>query len=343
MGLPKLNTREKIHNKFGTKTSWSAGIAFTFLIALSGYLLALLPGFNHVGQLACAIIIAVVYRQFFGYPKAIRSGIAFSSKHLLRAAIILYGLKLNIAIVLQDGFWLLLRDAGVIIFAILTTIGLAKLFKADKKISLLLGVGTGVCGAAAIAAVAPIVKSKDEDTAISVGIIALVGTVFSIIYIILRPFLPLDALQYGVWSGTSLHEVAHVALATAPAGNDAIAIGMLAKLGRVFLLIPLCFILIGIMKYKNRNTAGSKIEFPWFLIGFILFSILGSYVFGHSISVPDSVMDGLFSLTTWLLTAAMVGLGLNVNIKELRTKAFRPLVAMTLTSIALSIIVFLIV
>ncbi|MEH7385133.1 putative sulfate exporter family transporter [Bacillus sp. JJ1521] len=322
---------------------WSAGVAFTFLIAFFGYLLAMVPGFNHVGQMACAILFAVVYRQIFGYPETIKTGIAFSSKRLLRAAIILYGLKLNIAVVLEDGIWLLLRDAGVIIFAILTTIGLAKLFKADKKISLLLGVGTGVCGAAAIAAVAPIIKSKDEDTAISVGIIALMGTLFSIIYIILRPFLPLDALQYGMWSGTSLHEVAHVALATAPAGDDAIAIGMLAKLGRVFLLIPLCFILIGMMKYKNREASGTKMEFPWFLVGFILLSILGSYVLGHSIPVPENVMEALFNLTTWLLTAAMVGLGLNVSLKELLTKALRPLIAMLFTSVALSIIVFFIV
>ncbi|MCC3359204.1 YeiH family protein [Bacillus sp. REN16] len=343
MGLPKFNTQEEFQKTLGTKTAWSAGVAFTFLISFLGYLLALIPGFNHVGQLACAIIIAVAYRQFFGYPEALKPGIIFSSKHLLRTAIILYGLKLNMAVVLQDGVWLLLRDAGVISFSILTTIGLAKLFKADKKISFLLGVGTGVCGAAAIAAVAPIVKSKDEDTAISVGIIALMGTVFSIIYIILRPFLPLDALQYGLWSGTSLHEVAHVALATAPAGNDAIAIGMLAKLGRVFLLIPLCFILIAIMKYKNRESTGSKIEFPWFLVGFIVFSVLGSYVFGHFIPVSDYVMDGLFTLTTWLLTAAMVGLGLNVSLKELRTKALPPLVAMSFTSVALSVIVYFIV
>ncbi|MEH7225639.1 putative sulfate exporter family transporter [Bacillus sp. JJ1566] len=339
MELEKLNTQSIL----STKAAWRLGITFTFFIAFLGYLLALVPGFNHVGQLACAIIIAVVYRQILGYPETLKSGITFSSKRLLRAAIILYGLKLNLAIVLVDGIWLLLRDAGVIIFAILTTMGLAKLFKADKNISLLLGVGTGVCGAAAIAAVAPIVKSKDEDTAISVGIIALMGTIFSLIYIILRPFLPLDALQYGVWSGTSLHEVAHVALATAPAGDNALAIGMLAKLGRVFLLIPLCFILIGFMKFKNKNAVGSKIEFPWFLIGFIIFSFLGTYVFGHSIPVPESVMEGIFSLTTWLLTAAMVGLGLNVNLKELRTKALRPLAAMTITSVALSIIVLFIV
>src|SRR5699024_2828612 len=148
----------------------------------------------------------------------------------------------------------------------------------------------GVCGAAAIAAVAPIIKSNDEDTAISVGIIALMGTVFAIGYTILRPFLPLDAIQYGIWSGTSLHEVAHVALAGAPAGEDGLAIALLAKLGRVFLLVPLCFIFIYIMKRKTKDEeADAKIEFPWFLVGFIILSILGSYVFGHSIPVKDEV------------------------------------------------------
>ncbi|TMN23761.1 YeiH family protein [Lentibacillus cibarius] len=327
------------------KTAWIGGVAFTFLIALLGYLLAMVPGFDRVGQLACAIIIAVFYRQIFGYPEAIRPGIAFASKRLLRAAIILYGLKLNIDTVLSDGLGLLIRDAGVIVFAIFATIWLAKVFKADKNISLLLGVGTGVCGAAAIAAVAPIVKAKDEDTAIGVGIIALMGTVFAIVYTILRPVLPLDAIEYGVWSGSSLHEVAHVALAGAPAGDEGLAIALLSKLGRVFLLVPLCFIFIAIMKRKNKDNdaADTKIEFPWFLVGFIILSILGSYVFGHSIPVSDSVMNGVFTLTTWLLTAAMVGLGLNVSLKDLRTRALRPLAAMTVTSVALSVIVYFIV
>ncbi|WP_240376869.1 YeiH family protein [Bacillus piscicola] len=339
------NTNTQASKRPSPQTAWSGGVAFTFLIALLGYLLAMVPGFDHVGQLACAIIIAIFYRQIFGYPEAIRTGIAFSSKRLLRAAIILYGLKLNIDTVLSDGLGLLLRDAGVIVFAIFITVWLAKAFKADKTISLLLGVGTGVCGAAAIAAVAPIIKSKDEDTAIGVGIIALMGTVFAIGYTILRPFLPLDAIQYGIWSGTSLHEVAHVALAGAPAGEDGLAIALLAKLGRVFLLVPLCFVFIYIMKRKNKGNeeTNAKIEFPWFLVGFIVLSLLGSYVFGHSIPVSEDVMNGVFTLTTWLLTAAMVGLGLNVSLKDLRTRAMRPLAAMTITSIALSIIVYFIV
>src|SRR5699024_9889184 len=98
----------------------------------------------------------------------------------------------------------------------------------------------------------PIVKSKDDDTAISVGIIALMGTIFAIGYTILRPFLPLDAMDYGIWSGTSLHEVAHVVLAAEPAGDQATATAVLAKLGRVFLLIPLSFILIYIMKRRSK-------------------------------------------------------------------------------------------
>lgn len=331
-------------NSPSPKTAWLSGVAFTFLIAFLGYLLAQVPGFDQIGQLACAIIIAVFYRQIFGYPNAIRSGITFSSKRLLRVAIILYGLKLNIDTVLSDGLWLLVRDIGVITFAILMTVWLAKRFKADKTISLLLGVGTGVCGAAAIAAIAPIIKAKDEDTAIGVGIIALMGTVFAISYTIIRPFLPLDDIEYGMWVGISLHEIAHVALAGAPAGEDGLAMALLGKLGRVFLLVPLCFIFIFIMKRKNKDEeTTAKIEFPWFLLGFILLSILGSYVFGPIIPFPDALRDFVSTLTTWLLTAAMVGLGLNVSLRDLRERALLPLAAMTITSILLSILTYFIV
>lgn len=324
--------------------SMAGGIAFTFLIAFLGFWLAKVPGFNMVGQLACAILIAIVFRQFFGYPEAIRPGIAFSSKRLLRAAIILYGLKLDIAVVLQDGLGLLAKDVGVIIFAILATVWIAKRLKANPTISLLLGVGTGVCGAAAIAAVAPIIKSKDEDTAISVGVIALVGTVFAIAYTLLRPILPLTDVEFGIWSGMSLHEIAQVILAADVGGEDALAIGLLAKLGRVFLLIPLCFVFMYWMKRKAAgDNAAAKIEFPWFLIGFIIMSVIGSYVLGHAIPYPEGVKNFVTSVTSWLLTAAMVGLGLNVSLGDLKTKALKPLIAMVITSLALSILVFFII
>lgn len=337
----QINDREKFENSW----LWLGGIAFTFFIAFLGFLLSLIPGFNNVGQLACAIIIAVIYRQFFGYPEVLRKGISFSSQKLLRLAIILYGLKLNIDTVFQDGLGLLVRDAFIIAFAIIFTVWLAKILKADSMISLLLGIGTGVCGAAAIAAIAPIVKSKEEDTAIGVGIIALMGTVFAIGYTILLPILPISAHDYGIWSGMSLHELAHVAIAAAPAGNDALAIGLLAKLGRVFLLVPLAFIFIYIIKRKNKTTniEENKVPFPWFLIGFILMSLFGSYVLGDIIPVSSNIMNNISSITTWLLTAAMVGLGLNVNLADLRKRAFKPLIIMIITSVLVSIISYIII
>lgn len=322
---------------------WLGGVAFTLVIAGLGFLLAEVPGFNRVGPLASAILLAVVYRQIFGYPDAIRTGIQFSAKRLLRFAIILFGLKLNIDVVFHQGLGLLARDIGVITFAILVTVWLGKLLKADAYLTLLLGIGTGVCGAAAIAAVSPIVKAKDDDTAIGAGIIALVGTVFSIGYTIIRPFLHVSALTYGIWSGTSLHEIAQVALAAAPAGSNALAIALLAKLGRVLLLIPLSFILMYWMKRKNSGIAGeTKIDFPWFLIGFILMSLLGSYVLGKSIPFSQTISNDVSNLTTFILTAAMVGLGLNVSLQDLRSKAFRPLIAMLITSVMLSFIAFFI-
>ena len=327
------------------RLKWMIGIAITFVMAFFGYLLALIPGFSYVGQLGSAIILAIVYRQIFGYPEVFRAGIEFSSKKLLRLAIILYGLRLNIGIIIGEGLGLLLKDALVIAFAVLMMIWLAKIFKADKNISLLLGVGTGVCGAAAIAAVAPIVKSKDEDTAIGVGIIALVGTIFSIVYTIIRPLLPLTNIEYGTWAGMSLHELAHVALAAAPAGQDALAMALLAKLGRVFLLIPLCFVIIYFIKRKKKDTdeTGAKIAFPWFLLGFIAMSLIGSYIIGPIITVPENVLEQVYRFSTWLLTAAMVGLGLSVSLHDVRTKAARPLAAMLITSTALTLLTLLLI
>lgn len=190
---------------------WLAGVAFTFAIAASGVVLSKLPGLVQIGPMACAILVAVLYRQVKGYPEALRPGIQFVSKRVLRWAIILFGLKLNIDMILHQGLGLLAWDVGTVVLAIGLTLLLAKWMRADLSISLLLGIGTGVCGAAAIAAVSPILKSKEEETAIAVGSIAFVGTLFALGYTLIRPYLPLDNLAYGAWSGASLHEIAHVA------------------------------------------------------------------------------------------------------------------------------------
>ncbi|MYL54497.1 putative sulfate exporter family transporter [Pontibacillus yanchengensis] len=318
----------------------AGGILLTFLFASAGLLLAQLPGFQHIGPLASSILLAVAYRHFLGYPTKLKHGIDFSTKILLRLAIILFGLKLNLDVVFQEGLGLLARGAITIIFSILITLLLAKWLKANWTISFLLAVGTGVCGAAAIAAISPIIKSKDEDTALSVGIIALVGTLFGIGYTLVGPYLPITAEQYGMWTGLSLHEIAHVALAAAPAGEDALALAFLAKLGRVLLLIPLSFLLVLWMRRKKNEDTKTTIAFPWFLLGFMAMSFIGSYMIGEQVPVPSGALETISFITTMLLSMAMSGLGLNVDIRKVRTVTLKPLLAMLLTSILLSLLTF---
>ncbi|MCA0985029.1 putative sulfate exporter family transporter [Halobacillus yeomjeoni] len=319
------------------------GIALTAFIASVGFMVAQLPLADKVGPLAAAILSAVLYRHFFGYPEKIHSGIQFSAKKLLRLAIILFGLKLNMNVIWNEGLPLLVRDLLVILFAIGLMMILARLFKADESLSMLLGIGTGVCGASAIAAVSPILKAKEEDTAISAGIISIVGTVFAIGYTIIRPWLPVDAEAYGMWVGLSLHEVAHVALAGAAAGDDGLGMALLGKLGRVFLLVPLSLVLIAIMRKSSKSQGDHTIAYPWFLVGFILMSLFGSYVNGNLVVIPTPVMEGVSFLTSFLLTMAMVGLGLNVSLRDLRQKAWKPMLLLLITSLLLSFLTYWIV
>ncbi|SFF13569.1 conserved hypothetical integral membrane protein [Paenibacillus algorifonticola] len=329
----------------GHVAAWLGGVALTAAFASAAYALAMLPGFSRVGPMAIALIAAVLFRQFAGYPAFLRPGIQFSSKQLLRLAIILFGLKLNKMVLLEQGAGLLLQAAATILFSALFTLLLARKLKADMPLSLLLCIGTGICGAAAIAAVSPILKARGEDTAASVGLVALVGTIAALAYTALLPLLPLTAAQYGIWTGISLHEIAHVALAAEPAGQDAVALALLAKLSRVFLLVPVSFILMAIMNRRrhremaaNAQEMKARPEFPWFLLGFIALSLFGSMTAGTTLAPSADALSNISTLTTILLTMAMVGLGLNVNLRELRSRALRPLLAMTITSVLLSLL-----
>jgi len=316
------------------------GVLFTLLLALAGWGLSLLPGLDRLGPLASTLLLAAAYRHRFGYPAALASGIRFSSASLLRLAIILFGLKLNIGVLFQQGLPLLARSSGTVIFSLVAVLLIGRLLRADRKLTLLLAIGTAICGAAAIAATAPLLRSKAEDTAISAGLIALIGTVFAAVYTLIQPWLPISPSAYGIWSGLTLHEIAHVAMAAAPAGPDALADGLLAKLCRVALLVPVSLGIIAVSKLRKGKERPASLEaafpFPWFLLGFIIMSLFGSYALPIMLPKPDVLLDGLSIVTTLLLGMAMAGLGLNVNLRDFRTRAMRPFIAMLIASLLLA-------
>lgn len=320
------------HGEEKRAAAWAGGLLFAFVFAGLGYGLALLPGLDRVGSLIMAILLAVIWRQAAGYPEAVRPGITFASKTVLRAAIILYGFRLDIGEVVQRGLGMLLLDAAAVLLGTGLVWWLGRRMGADSRFSLLLGAGTGICGAAAIAAVAPVLDSREEETAMGVGIIALSGTVFALLYTVLLPFLPMTPEQFGIWTGLSLHEIAHVAAAASPAGSEVLTVALMAKLGRVLLLVPFSFLLAAALRRGKGKKSSYRGTFPWFLLGFVLTSLAGSFL-----PIPSLWLEWVTHLGTFLLAAGMVGLGLNVQLRGLRGRALIPMAAVAIASVILSL------
>ncbi|THF84266.1 YeiH family protein [Cohnella fermenti] len=328
--FPRLNVRPGLF----------PGLALAAILCLAGWQLARLPGLSLAGPMACTLLVAILYRQLLGCPEALRPGISFAGTKLLRAAIVLLGLKLPVETVLRQGLPLLAGAVATLAFALAASALLRRWLRADAELTMLLAIGTGICGAAAIAAAAPLLGAKEQKTAVGIGLIAAVGTVFALGDALLQPLLPLSGAEYGVWTGLTLHEIAHVAMASAAGGPDALETGMLAKLSRVLLLVPTVFALQALRARRARRelpAASAWRSLPWYLLGFLAMSLLASTGPGEWLPLPAGWEAEASRLTTLLLSVAMAALGLNVDARELRG-ALRPLAVLLLVSLLLSVL-----
>ncbi|MCM3388719.1 YeiH family protein [Ureibacillus chungkukjangi] len=316
------------------------GILSMFFITALAYSLSLLPFLSLIGPLAIAILISVIYRNVFQYPENLRSGIHFSAKIILRIAIILYGIRLNIKLIVDEGFPLIFRAALVIIFTLFMTFLIGKMLGVDYKLLLLLASGTGICGAAAIGAVSSILDSDEEDTAIAIGMIAWLGTIFALVAPLIASITNMTPDLYGQWVGFSLHEIAQALLAGASFGDDSLTPAILSKLSRVLLLFPVTILIIVFLSFQNKESK-KKASFPYFILGFIALSIIGTISLQNgwmSLSFQSQVAQA----ATFLLTVAMAALGMSVDLKKFGKNALKPILTLILTSVALSVFVWII-
>ncbi|RID89133.1 YeiH family protein [Peribacillus asahii] len=313
------------------------GIGLTFVIALSAKCLAWLPFFNMMGQLVIAILIGMAWRAAFKVPDVLLAGANFSSKKLLRFGIILLGMRLNFVDMIDEGPNVLVLAVINMILTLIIVYGLARLFKIDENLGILTACGTAICGAAAVVAVAPQLKAKDNEIAIAAATVAILGTIFTMSYTVLYPIMHLSAHGYGIFSGTTLHEIAHVIAAAEPAGKDAIDTAIIVKLTRVALLVPVA-IVIGIWMNRSKNnkrytTSWTPIPIPWFIFGFLAMSVINSLGI-----IPAYLVYCIVLLAYTFIAMAMAGLGLNVNIVILKKLGFKPFSAGFVGSILLSIL-----
>jgi uncharacterized integral membrane protein (TIGR00698 family) len=293
------------------------GLALTLTIAILAGRIAEAPFFSIMGIMIISIMLGVIWKSIMDVPADAGIGITFSSKFLLRAGIILMGIRLNFSQIMNAGLSVVLIDIIVIVFTLTVMIYLGKWLHVDKTLAALIAVGSAVCGAAAIVAVAPLIGANKEQTAISVACIAILGTLGAVLYIFLYPYLGLDPYSYGVFAGSTLHELAHVIAAGVPGGDLGSETAILVKLGRVALLIPVALVLGYLYRSGERMKTGKKslknLPVPWFIFGFLAMSLVNTTGL-----LPGSVTKFLIAVSVFLMSVAMAGLGLSINITDFK-------------------------
>lgn len=320
-------------------TLWK-GIALTSILALVAGQIARLPFFSIMGPMVISILIGMIWYRSFGVSATVQPGVAFSSKMLLRAGIILTGLRLPLQDIANAGVFVVWSDIAVVAFTLILMIALGRLLSIDRNVSVLVAAGTAICGAAAILAVGPLIGAKKEQTAVSVALIAMLGTLGAIAYIFLFPYLGFDSYQYGLLSGLTLHELAHVIAASAAGGDASVDIALVSKLGRVALLLPAALVLGWLFapagnspdSTRSGSPARRKLPpIPWFIVGFLAMSLVRTSGF-----LPQSAINLLVTIGAFLLAAAMAGLGLGIRPADLRQAGIRPVIAAVIGYAALA-------
>jgi uncharacterized integral membrane protein (TIGR00698 family) len=318
------------------KMNFISGMTITFIISLIAKALSFIPGIAIVGQLVLALILGMLWRSMFRIKKEYSLGVDFSSKSLLRLGIILLGMRLNLLDIYHAGISVFLIALINLLFALIVVYMLTRWLGVEKKIGLLTACGTAICGAAAIVALAPQLKANQEEISTSVAVIAVLGTIFTIGYTFIYSLFGLTPIAFGIFSGATLHEIAHV-IAAADVGNeDAVDMAVIVKLTRVMLLVPVAIVLSYFMKSEYVTTNDEKkssFPVPWFIVGFLVMSGLTTLNI-----LPETVSSSIVSFSYILLAMAMAGFGLNVNIKNLLNRGKGAFIAGLIGSILLSLL-----
>jgi len=274
--------------------------------------------------LIIAILLGIAFHNFVGTPSAAKSGVAFAMRRLLRIAIVLLGLQLTIAQVIEVGG----RGIGIIAATLVATfaftVWMGKWLGVERKLAQLIAAGTSICGASAVIATNTVTNAHDEDVAYAVACVTVFGSVAMFTYPLLPGLLHLDPHAFGLWSGASIHEIAQVVAAAFQDGQKAGQFGTIAKLSRVMLLAPVV-ITLGLMARRGGNNDASmdvssaRPPMPWFVLGFVALVGVNSMI-----AIPHETKVWIATLTTFLLTIALAAMGLETDVRKLVAKGIRP-------------------
>ena len=296
------------------------GLLLTGFVTAGAYGLgALVPSLS---SLVWALILGAVVATVFSLPNVTHRGVNFAAKPILKLGVVLLGFQISLSDAIALGPKVLL----VVLVTLPVTFGaamfLGRWLGLSTKLSLLIGTGSAICGASAIAAMDSVADAEEEDVGFAVATVTLFGTiaVFAV-PAIAEGVIGLPSQVAGVWAGASVHEVGQVVAASSPLGAGALHTATLVKLTRVALLAPSILVVGWLMRSRSSSGGGASLPVPLFVLGFL--AALGVRSVGV---LPQDVTDGILSADTALLTVALGGLGLNLSVRTMAKLGWKPLV-----------------
>ena len=326
------------------------GIALSVAIAaLACWLESLLP-IHLIGSAVIAMFIGMFLNRYTKSTPVFGAGLKFTSKKILKFAIILLGLSLNITTILQVGR----LSLTVMVFTLLTCFGggyfIGKALGLNWKLSNLISAGTGICGGSAIAAIAPTIDASDNDVAYAMSATFLFDMAMIVLFPIMGRALGMSDEAFGIWAGTAVNDTSSVVATGYAFSEGAGDFATMVKLTRTLAIIPtvitFAFIQLRIKRAEalaNQETAQQKANFsiakifPWFILSFLAMSIVASLF-----PIPAELVSATKRISKFLMVCALAAIGLNTSFSSMKKAGIRPMLHGFIIS-ALVVIVALVV
>ena len=287
-------------------------------------------GLHLIGASVIALFLGMIVNRFYKPNDTTKPGIRFTSKKILKFAIILLGASLNITTVLTVGKFSL----TVMLFTLATCFGLGyfigKALGLNWKTSSLINAGTGICGGSAIAAIAPVIDATDMDVAYGLSATFLFDMVMVVVFPILGRKLGLSDAAFGLWAGTAVNDTSSVVAAGYAFSEGAGDFATMVKLTRTLAIIPTVVVFSFVsmhLKKKEAVASGGAVQirwksvFPWFILGFLAMAVLSSVGV-----IPAAAAAALKRISKFLMVTALAAVGLNTSFAEMKKSGAAPMV-----------------
>ena len=315
--------------KFASSLPSIPGILLVALFAGIATALSTLPFFQHLSlsPLIIGILIGMLFANTLGkfLPESWHSGLKFCSKRILRIGIIFFGFRLTLADVAQVGMPAIGLDLIIVCGTLALGILVGKWLKMDRETTLLTSAGSAICGAAAVLGAEATLRTEAYKTAVAVSTVVLFGTLSMFLYPILyrNGFFPLSTSEMGLFTGATVHEVAHVVGASNAMGKEVADVAVIVKMIRVIMLVPvlLSFGWFARSRSNSSSPGERKIVIPWFAFLFLLAIGVNSIL-----ALPTTASTTINTFDTFALTMAMTALGCETSFDKFRQAGWRPFV-----------------